>query len=500
MATGEVTVVVENIEDEDRSNKKEDENHDTRWGASLQMWKKIFVVSCLFAVAQDPLFLYVPMMKDDIKCLLADRNLKTAALLLRSLTDLFYILNIIFQIYTSAKYRVSVTQNDSKIRFSWKTTIAKMWVFFCSYNNIFIDILAILPLPQVAIFIFFSKMRDLKSLSPKRMAIMNLFVLLQYVPRVLRIYLSCKEFKKTPKEEIKETAIWVKGVLNFFMYILASHVLGAIWYFFAIQRMTICWYDACQKKKGCDTSSFGCHEHNTFRNIKFLNDLCPISPANTTLFDFGIYSTILQSGIPGSTKYFRKISICFWWGLRNLSSLGSNLEPSVDGWENLFAAFISIIGLLLFLYLIGNLQTCMQLNTARRKYHRHEVKVNRKMEKKDNQTELWLSENGIPKNLINDIKQLIMDKVRQELEEDGDADLDYIFSILPPNLQIRIKKYMQHQHHHSQPNIITLSPEKPIPDLHVANPNLPPSTTASRSGALLREPLREEEKQRERET
>ncbi|VVA39632.1 PREDICTED: cyclic nucleotide-gated ion channel, partial [Prunus dulcis] len=77
------------------------------------------------------------------------------------------------------------------------------------------------------------------------------------------------------------------------------------------------------------------------------------------------------------------------------------------------------------------------------KYHRHEVKVNRKMEKKDNQTELWLSENGIPKNLINDIKQLIMDKVRQELEEDGDADLDYIFSILPPNLQIRIKKYMQ---------------------------------------------------------
>ncbi|XP_020414230.1 putative cyclic nucleotide-gated ion channel 13 [Prunus persica] len=130
MATGEVTVVVENIEgnmegkteatdnskekvasdrysnseatvknsamkDEDGSNKKEDENHDTRWGAFLQMWKKIFVVSCLFTVALDPLFLYVPMMKDDIKCLLADRNLKTTALLLRSLTDLFYIFDII---------------------------------------------------------------------------------------------------------------------------------------------------------------------------------------------------------------------------------------------------------------------------------------------------------------------------------------------------------------------------------------------------------------------
>ncbi|CAL9007882.1 unnamed protein product, partial [Prunus brigantina] len=93
MATGEVTIAVENIEgkaeatdnwkekvasdrysnseaiveDEDESSKKEDENHDTRRGSFLQMWKKIFVVSCLFAVALDPLFLYVPIMKDDIK-------------------------------------------------------------------------------------------------------------------------------------------------------------------------------------------------------------------------------------------------------------------------------------------------------------------------------------------------------------------------------------------------------------------------------------------------
>lgn len=38
------------------------------------------------------------------------------------------------------------------------------------------------------------------------------------------------------------------------------------------------------------------------------------------------------------------------------SSLGSNLQPSVDTWENLFAALVSVLGLLLFLYLIGNLQ------------------------------------------------------------------------------------------------------------------------------------------------
>ncbi|CAL9007913.1 unnamed protein product [Prunus brigantina] len=35
------------------------------------------------------------------------------------------------------------------------------------------------------------------------------------------------------------------------MYILASHVLGAIWYFFAIQRMATCWHDACRKENIC---------------------------------------------------------------------------------------------------------------------------------------------------------------------------------------------------------------------------------------------------------
>ncbi|VVA40967.1 PREDICTED: cyclic, partial [Prunus dulcis] len=124
-------------------------------------------------------------------------------------------------------------------------------------------------------------------------------------------------------------------------------------------------------------------------------------------------------------------------------SLGSNLEPSIDGWENLFAAFISIIGLLLFLYLIGILQTYMQLDTARIQAYRHNMKVKQEMEKKDNDIELWLSKNGIPKNLINDIKSKIMNKVPQELEENRDADMDKIFSILPSNLQNQIMDYMQ---------------------------------------------------------
>ncbi|XP_034203524.1 cyclic nucleotide-gated ion channel 1-like [Prunus dulcis] len=409
-------------------------------------WKKIFVVSCLFAVLLDPLFLYVPMMKDDIKCLQSDRNLKIAALLLRSFTDLFYIYDIIVQVYTSGNFMGFIEEYHRR-QHSLASECARDYPEIAKTMTgsyvILIDILAILPLPQVAILIFFSKMRDLRSLDTIRMVIMNLFVILQYVPRLLRTYLSCKEFKMTLKGDIRGTPMWLKGVLNFFMYILASHVFGAIWYFFAIQRVGICWRDSCRKENGCSASTFSCHDHHTFRNIAFLNDLCPMSPTNATRFDFGIYAKVLQSGISGSTNYFQKFSYCFWLGLRHLSSLGSNLEPSIDGWENLFAAFISIIGLLLFLYLIGNLQTYMQLDTARIQAYRHNMKVKQEMEKKDNEIELWLSKNGIPKNLINDIKSKIMNKVRQELEENRDADMDKIFSNLPSNLQNQIMDYMQ---------------------------------------------------------
>ncbi|CAL2242596.1 unnamed protein product [Prunus armeniaca] len=293
-------------------------------------------------------------------------------------------------------------------------------------SSIIVDILAILPLPQVVILIFFSKMRASRSFKK----LMNFLVMVQYVPRVLRIYLSCKKSKKPFKGQI---ALWVKGVLNFFLYILASHVLGAFWYFFAIQRMTSCWQHACRYENGCDPTSFDCNDHHTLRNITVLNDLCSINPSNTALFDFGIYLNVLQSGILWSTNYPLKFFNSFSWGLRNLSSLASNLQPSTNTWEILFVTFISVIGLLLFVYLIGNLQTYVLLDTERLESHRRKMKIEQKLtEKVGPDVEKWLFENGIPLST----KPKVMSKVRQELEENSDIDVKKeILSILPQKLQ-----------------------------------------------------------------
>ncbi|XP_062000313.1 uncharacterized protein LOC133717616 isoform X2 [Rosa rugosa] len=235
------------------------------------------------------------------------------------------------------------------------------------------------------------------------------------------------------------------GGLNFLMYIFVSHILGGLWYFFSVQRMIGCWEYACRNEDGCKTSTFNCHDHRTNGNIKLLNDSCPINPSNAKIFDFGIFLDALQSDLIGSTDYSQKLSNCFWWSLRNLSSLGSNLQPSINTWENLFAAFTSITGLLLFLYLIGNVQMIMQLETATR--WKGEVKemmtIERKTKIERKQGPVvgrWLTKNGLPMHFKSKIMKTLVQVI---LDQNRDVDEDDIHSILSARFQTDMKRYKE---------------------------------------------------------
>ncbi|CAB4301040.1 unnamed protein product [Prunus armeniaca] len=258
------------------------------------------------------------------------------------------------------------------------------------------------------------------------MRIINFLVMVQYLPRVLRIYLSCKRAKKPFKGQIP---LWLKGLLNLFLYILASHVLGAFWYFFAAQQIISCWEHACRHGNGCGATTLDCHDYQTSRNITVLNNFCPIDPPNATLFDFGIYLNVLQSGALWSTDYPLKFLNSFCWGLRNLSSLASNLQPSFYTWEIAFVAFISITGLILFVYLIGNLQTYVLIDTQSLEEQRRKDKLEKKIKENDRKVEKWLSKHGIPLSR----KQEIMEGIKRELVENSDFDVvREIRSILRP--------------------------------------------------------------------
>ncbi|XP_042984344.1 cyclic nucleotide-gated ion channel 1-like [Carya illinoinensis] len=317
---------------------------ETRWFH----WDVAFLVVCVVAVAVDPLFYYLPVINEATKCIIIDKTLKIIAICVRSFLDLIAFGDLVA--------RPIASSTD-----------------YYSRSDYVINILAILPVPQVLVPIIFSEMRGSKFRHGRK--VLNAVVLLQYVPRIFRIYRLWKIVnvtiilpKSIPTTNVKENAdsnknmkgfIVMKAGFNLFLYLVASHVLGAFWYFFSIERETTCWHVACKPDAGCRKTSFNCG-HGSSNNTIVLNNFCSIENPNTTLFDFGIFQEARQSRILESMDFPRKTIFCFWWGLRNLSSLGQNLETSPYYWENCFTVLISIFGLLLFLYFIGNLQVYMQ--------------------------------------------------------------------------------------------------------------------------------------------
>ncbi|KAL6127265.1 hypothetical protein ACLB2K_075306 [Fragaria x ananassa] len=56
-----------------------------------------FLLACMLAVSLDPLFLYIPVIDEDLKCLIVDGKLRKVALACRLLTDFHYIMDNLAQ-------------------------------------------------------------------------------------------------------------------------------------------------------------------------------------------------------------------------------------------------------------------------------------------------------------------------------------------------------------------------------------------------------------------
>ncbi|XP_062119868.1 cyclic nucleotide-gated ion channel 1-like [Humulus lupulus] len=318
-------------------------------------WNMIFLASCVIGVSVDPLFLYIPIINDNQKCLDKDYKLQIISLVLRFVTDFAYVLDIIFRLKTA----LAMSKKLDKSIFT-----GLPWFY------LLINVLAILPVPQVILLLSFSMITGLQNLTVRH--IINL-VLPQYIPRIFRVYLLAKELGRAFDSLSRRV---VRGAFLFFLYIIFGHVFGAFWYFYSIVAETRCWNEACEKlstnENGCDPGPFDCFHNHPMKNLTKMDQYCPIDPPNASVFDFGIFSQAIESRMVTKTLFREKFFHSFWWGLNNLSSFGQNLNTSSSIPEILFAILISALGLLLVLYLIGNLQTYLQLESknseeARRK-------------------------------------------------------------------------------------------------------------------------------------
>ncbi|CAM8941932.1 unnamed protein product [Rhodiola kirilowii] len=389
-------------------------------GAFLQKWNKIFVFCCVIGVSLDPLFLYIPVLDQKRNCLGLDRKLQIIVSSLRTATDLFYVVHMVFQ------FRTGFIAPSSRV-FGRGELVDDVRAIVKRYSFYFIvDILAILPLPQIVILFIAPTLRTRASFVTKE--ILKLVILCQYVPRFLRIYPLYKEVKRT-SGIFTETA-WAGAALNLFLYMLASHLVGSFWYLFSIERKDTCWKKACSTQSGCEAENLYCFRDSA-PNL-FLDAACPLVENNGTMnsdfFDFGIFLDALQSGVLSTDDFPQKFFYCFWWGLRSLSSLGQNLKTSTFMWEICFAIFIAILGLVLFSLLIGNMQKYLESTSVRLE----------EMRLKRQDAEQWMSHRLLPEHLRERIRRY----EQYKWQETRGVDEDYLVRGLPKDLRRDIKRHL----------------------------------------------------------
>ncbi|KFK37411.1 hypothetical protein AALP_AA4G253500 [Arabis alpina] len=378
---------------------------------TFESWMKTVLFVCVVALSIDPLFFFIPVTDSHRFCFTLDKKLGVTVCVLRTLNDTYYVIHIVYHLMTGpfANVRHTIVV--------WK----RHPIFY-----FIVDIVSVLPIPQVVVLVLIQRKQQAGSLVTKE--ILKWVIFCQYIPRSIRIYPIFHELTRV-SGRIFETK-WIGAALNLFLYLLPSHVIGAVWYLMAIETKARCWGEACSKTPGCNLKNLYCVRG---RGGLFLNtSSCPLTDpdliTDDTVFNFGMYIDALKSRVVESRDLPRKLFHCFWWGLRNLSALGQNLKTSNSIEEFFFAILICISGLLLFAVLIGNVQKYLQSTT---------IRVD-EMEEKKRDTEKWMSHRELPE----DLKKRIRRYEGYKWKETRGIEDEAILRSLPKDIRLETKHYL----------------------------------------------------------
>ncbi|KAL4611097.1 hypothetical protein ACB092_08G100000 [Castanea dentata] len=389
-------------------------------GPIIRRWNKIFLVACLVSLSLDPLFFYLPVVQDEV-CITIAVSLKLVLTFIRSLADVFYMIQIYIRFHTAFVAPSSRVFGRGELVID-SSKIAKRYL--C--KGFFIDLIAALPLPQVLIWIIIPNLRGSTMRNTKN--VLRFFIIFQYLPRLFLIFPLSSQIAKA--NGLMTETPWAGAAYNLMLYMLASHVLGACWYLLSIERQEACWRSVCNVEKPyCEYGFFDCHRvadphRNSWFKSSNVSNLCNQVYG---FYQFGIYGDALISGVTNS-PFVNKYFYCLWWGLKNLSSLGQNLSTSTYVGEIIFAIIVATLGLVLFGLLIGNMQTYLQSITVRFEEWR--------IKKTD--TEQWMHHRQLPSAL----RQSVRNYNQYKWVATRGVDEETLLKGLPMDLRRDIKRHL----------------------------------------------------------
>ncbi|KAL3718795.1 hypothetical protein ACJRO7_003841 [Eucalyptus globulus] len=360
-------------------------------GQTVRGWNRIFLAACLFCLFVDPLFLLVPSVNDNYLCLYDGIGLKILLTVVRSIADVFYIIQIIVQFNTAFIAPSSRVFGRGELVIDHRK-IALRYL----RSRFWIDLYVALPLPQVLIWAIIPSLAGSTTTKTKNVLLSVIF--LQFIPRLFLILPLRLQISNAGGGLAKKA--WEGAAFNLMLYLLACQVSGTCYYLLSIGRQESCWRMVCdQENPSCQSSFFDCHYAEdpirvTWYGSTNVTTLCNGTDTSSPI-QFGIFATAVTLSL-GSCKFFSKYFYILWWGLNNLSCVGQNLMYTASTYvaELLFTIAVATLGFSLFAMLVGNMQQYL-------------LAANSQIEKwrlKRTDTEQWMHHRHLPPELRQSIR------------------------------------------------------------------------------------------------
>jgi len=391
-------------------------------------WNRVYLVACLFALFIDPFFYYLPLIRQNgngSSCVAKDQGLSIRITVLRSLADLFYMLNIAIKFHTAYVDPKSRVLGKGELVVDIKK-IQRRYI----RTDFFVDILAAVPLPQVTVWLI---MPAIKSSDYNiRNTTFALVIVIQYVIRMYLIIPLSNQIIKAVGVVAKSA--WGGAAYNLLLYMLASHITGAIYYLLSIERQITCWDQQCVAEYNdthCNFSFISCenngsNDYSVWANKTKVFANCDATNSSIS-FNYGMFSSALSKGAV-SSPFLEKYFFCLWWGLLQLSSSGNPLVTSAFITENAFAIAIGAISLILFAQLIGKMQTYLQSISKRLEEWR--------LRQRD--MDEWMRHHQLPSHLQERVRRFVQVKwlATRGVEEES------ILQALPADIRRDVQRHL----------------------------------------------------------
>ncbi|KAL5142791.1 putative cyclic nucleotide-gated ion channel 20, chloroplastic [Glycine soja] len=361
------------------------------------------------------------------KCISIDWDMTKVLVVVRTMNDVIYFLNILLQ------FRLAYVSPESTVVGAGDLVDHPKKIALHYLKGYFLfDLFVVFPLPQIMIFLVLPKHLGTSGANYAK-NLLRAVILVQYIPKLFRILPLL--IGQSPTGFIFESA-WANFIINLLIYMLASHVVGSCWYLFGLQRVNQCLRDACGNSDidRCMTV-IDCGRHGHTRNnysdqtsSLWSNNSDAIACLNPSSsgFRYGIY----VNGVPLTieTSVANKYIYSLFWGFQQISTLAGSLTPSYFWGEVLFTMAIIGLGLLLFAVLVGNIHNFLQ-GLGRRRLE---------MQLRGRDVEQWMSHRRLPE----DIRRKVRQAERYNWAATKGVNEEMLMENLPGDLQREIRRHL----------------------------------------------------------